>query len=124
MPEVAHPDDGHGPVLGQAEGAGDLESERLDVVAHAAHPVGAEVAEVLAQLRGAHSDLGRELLGRDRQDAVLSEARERSKVLGKPRDGCVGDLSTQCWVGGHSCSPAPLERGFLPNAEHVGTRSG
>ena len=122
--QVAHADDGHGPVLGQAEGPGDLEGERLDVVADAAHPVGAEVAEVLAELGRAHTDLGRELFGGDRQHAVLGQSGQRPQVLREPRDGCVGDLSTQNRVGGHACSPAPLAEAFWANAEHVRTCSG
>src|SRR5690606_23500148 len=50
--EVADTDDHNRPVLGQAQFAGDLVHEILDVVAHAARPVGAQVGEVLAQLRG------------------------------------------------------------------------
>ena len=61
--EVAHPDDGDRPVLGEAEGAGDLHGEGVDLVADTAHAVGAEVAQVLAQLRGAHPGGGGELLG-------------------------------------------------------------
>ena len=73
--EVAHPDDGDRPVLGQAEGAGDLEREVLDLVADAAHAVGAEVAQVLAQLGGAHPGRGGELLGRDRRGRRRSARR-------------------------------------------------
>ena len=108
MAEVAHPDDRDGPVLGEAERPGDLEGQRLDLVADSADAVRAQVAQVLAQLRRADAHGCRELLGRHGQDPLLGEAGEGSEVLREPRDGCVGDLATQGGVGRHAGSPAPL----------------
>jgi hypothetical protein len=59
--QVADPDDDHGPVLGQADLAGDLVAEVLHVVADAPGPVGAEVGEVLAQLGAVDAGSRREL---------------------------------------------------------------
>ena len=63
MPEVAQPDDRDGPVLGEAELAGDLHGQQLDLVPDTTNAVGAQVAEVLAQLGGADPGGGGELLG-------------------------------------------------------------
>ncbi len=65
--EVTDTDDHYRPVLGQAQLTGDLVHEILDVVPHTTRPVGAEVGEVFAQLRGVDPRRGRELLGGDRR---------------------------------------------------------
>ena len=95
--QVAHPDDGDRPVLGEAEGRGDLGGEPLDVVADAAHPVGAQVREVLAQHRRADPGGGGELLGADRGDALTGQRRSApagSRGDGPPTPrGCPGGRS-------------------------------
>ena len=53
--EVPGPGDDDGPVVGEAEGPADLVEQELDVVPHPPRPVGAEVGEVLAHLRGVDS---------------------------------------------------------------------
>ena len=50
--EVADTDDDDRPVLGQPDLAGDLVAQVVDVVPDATRAVGAEVGEVLAELRG------------------------------------------------------------------------
>ena len=89
--EVSHPDDGHWPVLGEAELARDLAHEELDVVADAPGAVGPEVGEVLAHLgRVDASELG-ELLGGHGPPLVLVDLEERPVVQGEPGDRGLGD---------------------------------
>ena len=49
VPEIAHPEDGPPPVLGQPEFPGDLVNEVVDLVADPPGTVGAEVGKVLAE---------------------------------------------------------------------------
>ena len=80
--EVAHPDDGDGPVLGEAELAGDLVGEVVDLVADTTHAVGPEVGQVLAELGAADPGSGGQLLGGHRRDPALREAGQGTEVLG------------------------------------------
>ena len=91
--EVADADDDDRPVLGQAELAGDLVDEVLDVVADAAGAVGAQVGEVLAQLGRVDPGGGGELLGGDRGDALVGQRAERPQVDGQPGHRGVRDAA-------------------------------
>ena len=113
--EVTDTDDDDRPVLGQAELAGDLVDEVLDVVADTAGPVGAEVREVLAQLRGVDPGRGRELLGGDRGHRALGQRGEGAQIQRKPGDGGLGDSSAtgRRSVSSASCHGAPAGRAGL-----------
>ncbi len=67
--EVADADDDDRPILGEAELAGDLVHEVVDVVADAAGAVRTEVGQVLTQLRRTDAGGGRQVLGGDGGDA-------------------------------------------------------
>src|SRR5262249_37706831 len=95
--EVPDAHDHDGPVVGEAELAGDLVEEELDVVADTPGPVGAEVREVFADLRRVHPGQGGEALGRDRADVVVGGLEEGPVVEGQAGDRCLGDSSG----GGH-----------------------
>ena len=84
-------DDDDGPVLGQAELAGDLVDEVVDVVADAAGAVGAEVGQVLAELGGVDAGGGGELLAGDTWRRRASRQRgQRAQVDRQPGDGRLG----------------------------------
>ena len=91
VPEVADPDDDDRPVLGEAELAGDLVDEVVDVVADAAGAVRAEVGEVLAQLGRVDAGGRGEFLGGDGRDALVAEGTEGAEVDRQPGDGGLGD---------------------------------
>ena len=97
MAQVADADDHDGPVVGQAELAGDLVEEELDVVPHASGPVGAQVREVLAHLRGVDAGQGGEALGRDGADVLVGGLEQGPVVEGQADDRRLGDTSG----GGH-----------------------
>ena len=84
LAEVAGADDDDGPVVVEPELPAELVDEVLDVVADAAHPVGPEVAEVLAHLGGVDPGEIGELLRRQVDDPRLERLREQAQVLGKP----------------------------------------
>ena len=92
LAEVAEPDDGDRPVLGEAELAAHLEEEVLDVVAHAAGAVGPEVGEVLAHLGGVHAGQLGEALGADRGEPGVLALEQAPQVERQPGDGGLGDL--------------------------------
>ena len=106
--EVAHADDGDRPVLGEPEHGGDLGGEALDVVADAAHAVGPEVGQVLAEHRGADAGGRRELLGAHRRDAVTGEGGQRPEVAGETGHRGVRDAPARGRCGGHGRSPTPF----------------
>ena len=85
VPEVADADDDDRPVLGEPQLAADLVDQVRDVVAHAAGAVGAEVREVLADLRRVHAGGLGQRLGGDRGGALLREVDEAAQVDGQPR---------------------------------------
>ena len=116
--EVTDTDDDDRPVLGQAQLTGDLVDEILDVVADAARPVGAEVGEVLAQLRGVDPRGGREFLGGDRGHRALGQRGQRAQVQRKPGDGGLGNPSAagRRSVSSASCHGAPAGRAGLQAA--------
>ena len=68
--EVADADDHDRPVLREPELAADLVDQVRDVVADAARPVGAQVRQVLADLRRVHAGGLGERLGRDGRGAA------------------------------------------------------
>jgi len=108
--EVTDTDDHNPPVLGQTQFAGDLEHEILDVVPHTTRPVGAEVGEILAQLRGVDPRRGRELLGGDRGYRALRQCGQGSQVQRKPGDGGLGNPSD---AGRRSASSASCGCAFV-----------
>ena len=106
--KVADADDDDRPVLGEAELAGDLVHEVVDVVADAAGAVRTEVGQVLAQLRRADAGSGRQILRGDGGDAVVLQSGQRPQVDGQPRHRGLGDAprprgGTRCWLCGHGC---------------------
>ena len=106
-PEVAHPDDGDGPVAGEPELPGDLEAEVGDVVAHAADAVGAEVGEITSELgRPDTAGLG-ELLGAHAHRAGRRELPQGTQVPGESGDGGIGDATAVASVDRHARG-APL----------------
>ena len=96
VPEVSDADDHDGPVLGQAELAGDLVDEVVGVVADAAGAVGPEVGEVLAQLRARDAARGGELLARHGRDARIDEAREHPVVDREAGHRGLRDTASRC----------------------------
>ena len=115
VPEVAEPHDDDRPVLGQAQLAGDLEDQVVDVVADAPGAVGAEVGEVLAQLRRVDPGRGGELLRGDGRDAVLGQRAERPQVERQAGHGGVR----------HALAPRPWRRARgAPAAVRCGLVSG
>src|SRR5690606_27415488 len=79
-PQVADADDGHGPVLGETELAGDLVDEVFDVIADSAGAVGPEVGEVFAELGRVHPRRRGEFPGRHRGDSPLAQRLEGTEV--------------------------------------------
>ena len=63
MTQIAHANDRHGPVLCQTELTGDLVGEHLDAVPDPTNAVGAQMAEISAQLGRPNPRRGSELLG-------------------------------------------------------------
>ncbi|CAM5676314.1 hypothetical protein SALBM217S_01363 [Streptomyces griseoloalbus] len=113
--QVTDTDDHNRPVLGEAEFAGDLVHEILDVVADAPGAVGTQVGEVLAQLRGVHTRGGRQLLRGDRGHRALGERGQGAEVQRKPGDGGLGNPSAtgRRSVSSASCHGAPAGRAGL-----------
>ena len=99
LAEVAEPDDGDRPVLGEAELAAHLEEEVLDVVAHAAGAVGPEVGEVLAHLGGVHAGQLGEPLGADGGEPGVLALEQAAQVERQPGDGGLGDLPVRGAIG-------------------------
>ena len=92
--EVADADDRDRPVVGEAELAGDLVEQVLDVVADAPGAVGAEVGEVLADLgRVDAGQLGQPLRG-DGADLLLGGLEQRPVVERQPGDGRLRDAAS------------------------------
>ena len=97
LAEVAEPDDGDRPVGGEPELGGDPVDEELDLVADAPGAVGAEVGEVLADLRRVDpGELGEPLRG-DGADVLVGgleqgpvvERQARHRRLGDPPRGLL-----------------------------------
>ena len=101
LAEVAGADDDDRPVVGEAELAADLVDEIRDLVADAARAVAAEVAQVLANLRGVDAAQFGEPLGRDAVDAFVALLGEDSQVDGKPGNGGIWDASASAF-GSHT----------------------
>ena len=101
--EVADPDDGDRPVAGEAELAGDLVQEVLDVVADAPGAVGAEVREVLADLGRVHAGQLGQALRRDGRDLALAGLEEGPVVERQAGDGRLRDPASR-----RSCHPSVL----------------
>src|SRR5690606_16763457 len=80
------------PVLGEPELAAHLELEVLDVVAHAARPVAAQVAEVLADLRRVEPGQLGQALGGDGRQSVTGSFEQAAEVDGQARHRGLGDL--------------------------------
>src|SRR6185437_6688275 len=118
--------------LGEAQFAGDLVDEVLDVVADAASAVRAEVGEVLPQLGGVDSGDGREFLRGGGRGAALGQRPERAQIHRQPGHGRLwngrgaaggtfaaaargafapGALGTQ---GGHRAPEGAVAVGLLP----------
>ena len=102
LSEVAGADDHDRPVVGEAEFATDLVHEVGDLVADAAGAVAAEVAQVLANLRGVDTAQLGEPLGRDAVDAFVALLGEESEVDGQPGNGGIWDASASAF-GSHTC---------------------
>ena len=120
LAEVADADDGDRPVVGEAELAGDLVEQVLDVVPDAPGAVGAEVREVLADLgRVDAGQLGQALRGdRRRPPARRSRAAPGSRAAGGRRSppGCGARRESE-----PSSSAGPRSRPTRPRPARVPT---
>ncbi len=94
--EVADADDDDRPVGGEADLAGDLVAQEVDLVADPAGAVGAQVGEVFAQLGGVDPGRRGQLFGRDRGDAPLGQIGERPQVERQPRDRRLRHAALRC----------------------------
>jgi len=101
LAQVADADDDDRPVLGDADLAGDLVAQVVDVVPDAAGAVAAQVGEVLAQLGAVDPGGRRQLLARAGGGALVGERRQRAEVDGESRDGGLGDVPGT--LGGGPC---------------------
>ena len=93
LTEVAGADDHDRPVVGQAELAAHLVREVVDLVADAAGAVGAEVREVLADLRRVDAGQLGQPLGRHAGHPIGGEVVEDPQVDGQPGHGGLRDPS-------------------------------
>ena len=126
--EVSDPDDDDRPVLGEADLAGDLVAQVVDVVPDPSGAVGAEVGEVLAQLRGVDAGGAREVLAAGGGDVAVGQGGERAQVDRKPRDGGFGDaalgplvaeLDRPCGYVLTSCDARPARPGESHLRSHL-----
>ncbi len=105
--EVSHADDGDGRLLGQPEGRRDLELEIVDVVSDPTRPVGAELAQILANLGGVDSGKIGQLLGGNRVPAGRGQLDQHPQVQGKPAHRGLGYLALAHHSFGGSGRPHP-----------------
>jgi hypothetical protein len=89
--EVADADERDRLPVVEPEGALQLVHQRRDLVPDPADAVGADVGQVLAQLRRVHAGGGGELVAGHRVGALLRELAELAEVDGEPGDAGLGD---------------------------------